>query len=128
MRLEGKSESTLAQFRFGRQRQQPFSQGSEGDLRASPLERRARQAEQHIAAAVEVGRAAARVMQFSRTLVEAGAVAFDLENPARGLRKPVAQFLGVAPHGAKSGIRRRHQGTHQQGAQGVAPFVFAMAA
>ena len=50
-----------------------------------------------------------------------------MQYPASRLRKPVTQFALVAPHRIEGRMQRRHQGAHQQRAQGVEALVFAVA-
>ena len=125
--VERKGKAARAEFRVGGQGQQLLARGAQDDLRVGALQGRAGQAKQDAAAPVEVSRAARGVAQVRRPLVQARAIALDMQDPAGGLREPVAQFAFVAAHGMQCWMRRGHQWAHQQGAQGVAPLVFAVA-
>ena len=115
--------------RIGRQ-QQALAQQAQRDLGIGALQHRAGQAQQHVAAAVIAGQAAAGIGQLGgigRALVEPGAVALDQQWPAGLARKPFPQPVGLAPHRHKGLVVGAHQGAHQQGAQGAAELVALVA-
>jgi hypothetical protein len=117
LRTEREGEAERGERRLTGELQQSFSQQPQRDLRVGALEHRASEAQQHIAAAIVAGQAARGIDQVRRPLVEARAVAFDMENPAGLAGKPFAQPLGMAAHGGEVLVRCIHKRRHQQGAQ-----------
>jgi hypothetical protein len=113
MAIQRKGEATRAKFGICSQRKQLFAKHAQGDLRFGAFQRGAGDTKKDVSAPVELRGATGGVGQVRRPFVQTCAIAFDVQDPASCLRKPVAQFAFVAAHSLESRMGRRHQRTHQ---------------
>jgi hypothetical protein len=123
MKLQGERESKRAQCGFQGERQQAVTEDTERDLGVRPFKYGAGQAEQYVAAPIVFGKSPRLVGQIGGALIEPGAIAFDMQNPAGLPRKPFSETVGMSADCSEVAMCRGHERIHQQRAQCAREFL-----